>query len=83
MIIITIINFFKWVFSECTEVITTSLIPLETILPEERGFITGFITECGSTLYAGIADPPSVPKAPDSPEFLPLYLSRNEYTKIS
>ena len=30
-----IINFFRWVFSECTKVIATSLIPLDTILPEK------------------------------------------------
>ena len=36
------INFFRQVFSECTEAITTSLIPLETILPVESAFIFGF-----------------------------------------
>ena len=30
------------VFSECTEAITASLIPLETLLPEECVFIIGF-----------------------------------------
>ena len=35
IIIIIIINFFRRVFSECTEVITIPLIPLETIFPVE------------------------------------------------
>ena len=34
IIIIFIINFFIWVFSEYTEAVTTSLIPIDTILPE-------------------------------------------------
>ena len=42
IIIIFIINFFKRAFSECTEAITISLIPLESILPEEYAFIIGF-----------------------------------------
>ena len=33
-IFIIIINLFRRGFSECTEVLATSLIPLETILPE-------------------------------------------------
>ena len=33
---------FRRFFSECTEAITTSLILLETILPEECTFIIGF-----------------------------------------
>ena len=33
---------FFTVFSECTEAITTSLIPLDTILPEICAFIIGF-----------------------------------------
>ena len=32
----------QMVFSECTEAIATSLIPLETILPEKCAFIIGF-----------------------------------------
>ena len=39
---IIIINFFKRVFSECTKAITTSLIPLEILLPEYCAFIIGF-----------------------------------------
>ena len=42
IIIIIIINFFRWVFSECTEANATSLIPLDTILPEICAFIIGF-----------------------------------------
>ena len=37
-----IINFFRQVFSEYTEAITTSLIPLEIYLPEEGAYIIGF-----------------------------------------
>ena len=37
-----IINFFRRVFSEYTEEVTTSLIRLDTILPEIRAFIIGF-----------------------------------------
>ena len=40
--IIIIINFFRRVFSECTEAIATSLIPLDTILPEICALIVGF-----------------------------------------
>ena len=40
IILIIIINFFRRVFSECTEAITTSL--LETILLEECSFFIGF-----------------------------------------
>ena len=43
IIIIIFINFFRRVFSECTKaMITTSLLQLETILPEECAFIIGF-----------------------------------------
>ena len=42
IIIIIFIKFFRRVFSECTEAITTSLIILETILPEKCAFIIGF-----------------------------------------
>ena len=43
VIIIIIINhFFARVFSECTEVIATSLIPLVTNFPEICSFIIGF-----------------------------------------
>ena len=41
IIIIIIINFFRRVFSECTEVNATSLIPLDTILPKKCAFIIG------------------------------------------
>ena len=41
-LLIIIINFFRRVFSECTEENATSLIPLDTILPEKFGFIIGF-----------------------------------------
>ena len=41
-IIIIIINFFRRVFSEYTEANATSLIPLDTILPEICAFIIGF-----------------------------------------
>ena len=34
IIIIIFINFFIWVFSEYTEAVTTSLIPIDAILPE-------------------------------------------------
>ena len=37
-----VMNFFRQAFSEYTKVITTSLIPLVTILPEECAFIIGF-----------------------------------------
>ena len=43
IIIIIIINFFKRDFSECTEAIATSLIPLYTILPEIYAFILVFL----------------------------------------
>ena len=42
IIIIIIINFFRRVFSECTEAIATSLIPLVTNIPEICAFIIGF-----------------------------------------
>ena len=42
IIIIIIINFFRWVFSDYTEVIATSLILLDIILPEICAFIIGF-----------------------------------------
>ena len=41
-IIIIIINFFRRVFSEYTEEIATSVIPLDIILPEICAFIIGF-----------------------------------------
>ena len=41
-IIIIIINFFRSVFSEYTEAMATSLIPLDIILPEICAFIFGF-----------------------------------------
>ena len=42
IILIFIIIFFRRVFSECTEAIATSLIPLVTNLPEICAFIIGF-----------------------------------------
>ena len=42
IIIFIIINFFRRVFSECTEALATSLMPLETIPPESCAFIIGF-----------------------------------------
>ena len=39
---VIIINFFRRFFSECTEANATSLIPLDTILPEICAFIIGF-----------------------------------------
>ena len=42
VIIIFIISIFGRVFSECTEAINISLIPLKTILPEEYALIIGF-----------------------------------------
>ena len=41
-IIIIFINFFRLFFSEYTEANATSLIPLDTILPEKCAFIIGF-----------------------------------------
>ena len=42
IIIIILINFFRRVFSEYTEVVTTSLLPIDAILPEICAFIVGF-----------------------------------------
>ena len=42
IIIIIIINFFRRVFSECTEVVATSLIALVTNFPEIFAFKIGF-----------------------------------------
>ena len=42
MIIIFIINFFIRVFSEYTEAVTTSLIPIDATIPEICTFIVGF-----------------------------------------
>ena len=42
IIIIIVINFFRRVFSEYTEVNATSIIPLDNILPEIYAFIIGF-----------------------------------------
>ena len=41
-IMLIIINFFRRVFSEYTEAVTTSLIQLDIILPEICAFIIGF-----------------------------------------
>ena len=50
IIIIIFINFFWRVFSECTEAITTSLVPLEIILPEKCAFIIGFSYNVWTTM---------------------------------
>ena len=42
IIIIIIFKFFMQVFSECTEAVTTSLIPLVTNFPDICAFIIGF-----------------------------------------
>ena len=42
IIIINLINFFRWVFSEYTEVINTSFTPLGTSFPDKCAFIIGF-----------------------------------------
>ena len=42
IIIIIIINFFRRVFSEYTGANATSLIPIDTVLPEICAFIIGF-----------------------------------------
>ena len=42
LFIIIIINFFRRVFSEYTEAVTTSLVPIDAILPENCTFIIGF-----------------------------------------
>ena len=49
IIIILIIDFFRRVFfcSECTEAIATSLIPQETILPEESALSLVLVVLCG------------------------------------
>ena len=47
IIIILIINFFRWVFSKYTEAITTSLMPLETILSEECALSLVLAVLCG------------------------------------
>ena len=41
LVIIMMTHFFRWVFSVCTEAIATSLIPLDTILPDVCAFIIG------------------------------------------
>ena len=42
LFIIIIINFFRWVFYEYTEAVTTSLIPIDAILPKICACIVGF-----------------------------------------
>ena len=70
IIIIIIINFFRRVFSECTEAVPTSLIPLVTNFPEICAFIIGYsstvwtkksakkirkqVTECLQNLYQSV-----------------------------
>ena len=60
IIIILIINFFRRVFSECTEANATSLIPLDIILPEICVFIIGFSctvwTKMRRSLAGSLAD---------------------------
>ena len=65
IIIIIIINFLAQVFSDCTEAVATSLIPLVTNFSEICAFIIGFrkstkkiqnrVTECLQTLYQSVA----------------------------
>ena len=71
IIIIIIINFFRWVFSECTEAFATSLLPLHTNFPEISAIIIGFsfsvwtkksakkvrkqVTQCLQNLYQSVA----------------------------
>ena len=64
-------NFIRRVYSECTEVITTSLIPLGTILHAECAFIIGLALLCGikcriadGTLADAILIPPCPPILP-------------------
>ena len=68
---IIIINFFARVFSECTEAVATSLIPLVTKFPEIYAFIIGFsftvwtkmsakkkrkqVTKCLQNFYQSVA----------------------------
>ena len=70
IIIFIIINFFRRVFSECTEAIATLLIPQVTNFPEICAFIIGFsftvwtkksakkvrkqVTECLQNLYQSV-----------------------------
>ena len=50
LFIIIIINFLRRVFSEYTEANDTSLIPLDTFLPEICAFIIGSRFYCGTKL---------------------------------
>ena len=70
LVIIIIINFFRRVFSECTEAVATSLIPLVTNFPVICAFIFGLsftvwtkksakkvrkqVTECLQNLYQSV-----------------------------
>ena len=59
LLVIIIINFFRRVFSECTEAIAISLIPLDIILPEICAFIIGFSYTVWTkmrSLYCSLAD---------------------------
>ena len=56
LIIIIIINFFGRVFSECTEVIATSLVPSDTILHEICAFIIGFSCTVWTKMAGSLAD---------------------------
>ena len=63
------------VFSECTDAITTSLIPLDIILPEKCAFIIGFSytvwtimrSLSGSLANGVLADTIQIPPRPPIP----------------
>ena len=55
IIIIIIIHFFRQVFSEYTEAITTSLIPLNTVLSEICAFMIGFNCTVWTTMRSWLA----------------------------
>ena len=75
IIIVIIINFFRLVFSECTKAIATSLIPLDTILPEKFTYIIGFNcivwtkmrSLAGSLADSVLADAILIPPSPPIP----------------
>ena len=74
IIIIIFINFFRRVFSECTEAIATSLIQLDTILPEICAFIIGFswtvwnkMRSLASSLADGVLADTILPRTPILP----------------
>ena len=55
IIIIIIINLFRWVYSEYDEVIATSLVPLDIILSVICAFIIGFSCTTMWTKTASLA----------------------------